>query len=592
MEAAFSPDGHNVAYVRANNIFIKKLRFGTESAITTDGEINKIINGLPDWVYEEEFGFTRAFEWSPDNEDLAYIKFNESEVREFSFPLYKASFPSNDEYNLYPGSYKYKYPKAGEANSRVSVHVFNMRNRTTKKMDVGDVGESYIPCIRYSKSADQLGVVKLNRRQNQLELFMVNPASGVGRVIFTDRNEQFIDESVLKNLQFLDDGKHFVYVGEMDGYNHIHLYGLDGRKIRQVTKGNWDVTDIYGFDAKNKLFYFQAAATSPLKREVYSIRMDGSKQNRLTAKEGTNNADFSSNFSFFINRYSSATSPAMVSVYNASGKQIREIENNSDLKTRLAEYDVAQREFFNFTTSEGITLNGWIVKPLNFDEQTKYPVLMTQYSGPNSQRVLDQWEMGWEQFLASNGYIVVCVDGRGTGGRGEAFRKSTYMKLGKLESDDQIEAARYLGGLSYIDSNRIGIWGWSYGGFMSALCLSRTDLFKVGIAVAPITNWRFYDTAYTERFMRQPKENPSGYDQANPLNLASDLQGRLFLIHGSADDNVHVQNTMEYADKLIQAGKQFDMFIYPNREHSIIGGNSRPHLYNMMFNYLERNLKN
>ncbi len=587
---AFSPDGHNVAYVRDNNIFIKKLRFKTESAITTDGKFNEIINGIPDWVYEEEFGFNRAFEWSPNNEELAFIKFDETEVKEFSINLYKASFPVYDEFSLYPGIYRYKYPKAGESNSKVSVHVFNLRNRTTKKMDVGDVSNAYIPRIKFSQNAEQLGVVKLNRRQNQLELFIVNPASGVGRVIFTDRNDKYIDESVLDNFKFLEDGRHFVYVGELDGYNHIHLFGMDGRKINQVTKGDWDVTDFYGFDLKNKLFYFQAAVVSPLKREIYSIRMDGSRQTLLSSKDGTNRASFSSNFGYFINTHSNANSPSTVSVISSTGKLIRIVEENLDLKNKLGEYELSKKEFFSFTTSEGITLNGWMLKPVSFNSSQKYRVLMTQYSGPNSQRVTDQWEIGWEQFLASKGYIVVCVDGRGTGARGEEFRKSTYMKLGKLESDDQIETAKYLSKLAFVDKNRIAIWGWSYGGFMSALCLSKSDMFKVGIAVAPVTNWRFYDTAYTERFMRLPQENASGYDNNSPINLVSDLKGRLFLIHGSADDNVHLQNVMEYADKLIQAGKQFDMFIYPNRDHSINGGNSRLHLYNMMFSYLEKNL--
>lgn len=589
-EPAFSPDGFNIAYVRDNNIYIKKLRFGTENAITTDGKINEIINGIPDWVYEEEFSFSRAFDWSPNNEELAYIKFNESEVKEYSIPLYKASFPGYDEFLLYPGNYVYKYPKAGGANSKVSVHVFNLRNRTTKTMDVGDLTNAYIPRIRYTTAASQLGVYKFNRHQDQFDLYLVNTASGVGRVIFTDRNERYIDESVLDNLHFMADGKHFVYVGEFDGYNHIHLFGMDGRKIRQVTKGNWDVTDFYGFDAKNSLFYFQAAAVSPLKREVYSIRMDGTKQTRLTKDDGTNSASFSSSFGFFVNYFTNASTPTQVAVYNSVGKLIRSIENNSELKKRVLEYEISSKEFFSFTTSEGLLLNGWMVKPLNFNEQTKYPVLMTQYSGPNSQEVLDQWQIGWEQFLASKGYIVVCVDGRGTAARGEAFRKSTYMKLGELESDDQIETASYLGSLSYVDKSRIAIWGWSYGGFMTALCLSRSDLFKVGIAVAPVTNWRFYDTVYTERYMREPRENASGYDNNSPINLTGNLNGRLFLIHGSADDNVHTQNVMEYADKLIQSGKQFDMFIYPNRDHSIYGGNTRLHLYNMMFNYLEKNL--
>ncbi|MDR2927853.1 MAG: S9 family peptidase [Cytophagaceae bacterium] len=588
--ATFSPDGNNVAYVRDNNIFIKKLRFDTENAITTDGAENTVINGTPDWVYEEEFGLSRAFEWSPNSEELAYIRFDESDVKEYSFPLYKASYPEMEEFALYPGQHHYKYPKAGENNSKVSVHVFNLRNRTTKQMDAGDDAGIYIPRIYWTHLQGQLAIVKMNRRQNQLELYFTNSASGVGKVIFTDRNDRYIAEDVLNNLYFLGDGKHFVYVGEFDGYNHIHLFGVDGRKIRQVTKGKWDVTDFYGFDEKKNLFYFQAAATSPLKREVYSIKMDGTKQTKLLPSDGTNNAIFSNTFSYFINTFSNASTPPQYTVHNSTGKQLRVIEDNAALKSRLAEYNIPAREFFTFATSDGIELNGWMIKPAGFNAATKYPVFMTQYSGPESQQALDRWETGWEQYLAANGYLVVCVDGRGTNARGEEFRKCTYMKLGWLESDDQIETAKYLGSLPYVDARRIAIWGWSYGGFMSALCLSRSDVFKVGIAIAPVTNWRFYDSVYTERFMRQPQENGAGYDQNSPIQLAENLTGRLFLIHSTADDNVHIQNTYEYADRLVQAGKQFDMFIYPNRNHSIYGGNVRLHLYRMLFDYLEKNL--
>ena len=587
---AFSPDGNNVAYVRDNNLFIKKLRFETESPITTDGAMNAIINGVPDWVYEEEFGFSRAFEWLPDSEELAYIKFDESDVREYSFPLYQTSFPSMDEFELYPGQYNYKYPKAGERNSKVSVHVFNLRNRTTKQMDVGNLTDVYIPRIFCTQQSKQLAIVKLNRNQSQLELFLVNSASGVGNVIFTDRNERYVDEDVLDNIRFLEDGKHFVYVGELDGYNHIHLFGIDGRKIRQVTKGEWDITNFYGFDAKKQLFYFQAAAISPLRREIYSIRMDGTRQTRLTTLEGTNNASFSNNYAYYINSFSNASTPPQFTVHNSAGKQLRVLENNEQLKKLLDEYNILPREFFTFKTPEGVELNGWTIKPPKFDSNKKYPVFMTQYSGPNSQQVLDRWEIGWEQYLASNGILVVCVDGRGTGARGEEFRKCTYMKLGRLESDDQIATANYLAKQTYVDASRIAIWGWSYGGFMTALCMSRSDVFKTGIAVAPVTNWRYYNTAYTERFMRTPQENVSGYNLNSPTHLAENLAGRLFLIHSTADDNVHVQNTFEYADKLVQAGKQFDMFVYPNRNHSIYGGDTRKHLYRMMYDYLVRNL--
>ena len=589
-QAEFSPDGNNVAYVRDNNIFIKKLRFGSESPITTDGKENAIINGLPDWVYEEEFGLKNAFKWSPDSEEVAYIKFDESEVKEFTFTLFKGTSPEIEEFSLYPGQHSFKYPKAGEDNSKVSVHVFNVRNRTTKQMDVGVLSDVYIPRIFWTQSPNQLAIVKLNRRQNQLELYLANSSSGVGKVIYTNRNERYIAENVLDNIIFLEDGKHFVYVGEVDGYNHIHLFGTDGRKIRQVTKGEWDVTDFYGFDAKNKLFYFQAAATSPLRREIYSIRMDGTKQTRISPLDGTNNAFFSASFDYFINGFSNASTPPVYTLYNSAGKQVRVVEDNSDLKNKLKEYNVLQREFFKFTTSEGIELNGWMIKPPQFNKNQKYPVFISQYSGPNSQSVLDKWEIGWDQYLAANDIVVVSVDGRGTGARGEEFRKCTYMKLGRFESDDQIEAAEYLAKQSYIDENRIGIWGWSYGGYMSALCLCRSDIFKVGIAVAPVTSWRYYNSAYTERFMRKPEENGGGYNNNSPMFFAENLKGRLFLIHGSADDNVHLQNTMELADKLIQTGKQFDMFIYPNRNHNINSGNSRQHLYQMMFEYLIKNL--
>jgi dipeptidyl-peptidase-4 len=588
--AAFAPNGYSVAYVRDNDLHIKNLRFQTEAAITNDGARDTVINGVPDWVYEEEFAFNRAFEWSPNSEEIAYIKFDERSVKPYQFPLYQASHPTTDSHELYPGTYRYKYPKAGEKNARVSVHVFNVQNRTTKKMDVpGD--DIYIPRIMWTTNPDQLAIVTLNRRQDQLNLYLTNSSSGVARSILTDRNSRYISTDVLDQIVFLEDGKHFVYVAELDGYYHIHLYGMDGIKVNQVTKGNWDVTEYYGFDARNKQFYFQAAAVSPLQREVYSIRMDGSRLARITPQDGTNTAWFSSDFSFYISEYSSKVKPSVYTVFNKAGRQQYVLEDNKALEDLVKGYALPDKEFFTFKTEMGDELNGYIIKPLQMDAAKSYPLLMTQYSGPNSQQVLDKWDMDWEYYLASQGYVVACVDGRGTGARGEDFRKQTYMQLGKLESDDQVAAARYLGALDYVDAERIGIWGWSYGGFMSSLVMSRSDLFKTGIAIAPITDWKFYDTAFTERFMRMPRENPSGYDQFAPLSLADDLHGRLFLIHGTADDNVHVQNAMEYTDRLVQAGKQFDMFIYPNRAHSIIGGNARMHLYQMKFDFLERHLK-
>ena len=590
MAASFSPDGDKVAFVQNNNLYIRKVRFNTVSAITEDGEFNKILNGIPDWVYEEEFSFSKAYEWSPDGKELAYIKFDESKVKEYSFPLYEASHPDNKEYALYPGQYKYKYPKAGEANSVVSVHVFNVKNRKTKTMDIGEETDIYIPRIRWTKQPERLGIIKLNRHQNQLELLIANTASTVCRTVFTDRNKYYVGEDVLDDLQFTDDGKYFIYVGEMDGYNHIYLFTMAGRQVAQVTKGKWDVTDFYGYNPKKKLFYYQSAETSPLRRNVYAISVDGKKKYRLTSGEGTNSANFSKGFKYFINSFSNTTTPTLVTLNKSDGKQIRVLEDNAALKEKVKGYRISPKEFFTFKTSEGIELNGYMVKPVDFDPSKKYPVLMTQYSGPNSQSVKDSWRIGWEQYLAANGYIVACVDPRGTGARGEEFRKCTYMKLGKYESDDQIEAAKYFGSLDYVDASRIGIYGWSYGGFMSALCLSKSNVFKIGIAVAPVTNWRYYDSVYTERYMRKPQENPKGYDENSPIYLAENLQGRLFLIHGTADDNVHFQNSTEYIDRLVQAGKQFDLFIYPNRNHGIYGGNTRIHLYRMKSDYIFNNL--
>ena len=589
--ATFSPNGEMVAFVKDNDLYINKLKFGTIARITKDGEFNKIINGIPDWVYEEEFSYNRAFEWSPNSLELAYVRFDESAVKEFSFPVYKGSHPTNEQHALYPGEYKFKYPKAGKSNSEVSVNVFHVKNRTTKTMKIQDENEYYIPRIRWTHEDGKLGILKLNRLQNQFDLLIANTASGLCKNIFTDRNQYYVAQEVLDNLTFLNDGKHFIYVGEMDGYNHIHLYTMAGMKVRQITKGNWDVMHYYGYDAKKKLIYYQAAEKSPMQREVYAASLDGKKKYKLTQEEGTNNATFSTNFKYFINYYSSTTTPTKVTLHSQNGKLIRTLEDNAEFNETMEAYEISPKEFFSFKTSEGVELNGWMVKPLNFDPSKKYPVLMTQYSGPNSQQVLDRWGIGWEQYLASQGYLVACVDPRGTGARGEEFRKCTYMKLGKLESDDQIEAAKYLGSLDYCDKDRMAIWGWSYGGFMSSSCLSKGNgTFKVGIAVAPVTNWRYYDTVYTERFMRKPQENAKGYDDNSPINMAKDLTGRLFLIHGTADDNVHCQNTLEYVEQLVQAGKQFDMFVYPNRNHGISGGNTRMHLYTMMSEYLKKNL--
>jgi len=590
--ATISPDGTMVAYVKDNNIYVKKYRYDSTSAITTDGKINEIINGAPDWAYEEEFSMLSALEWSRDSKEIAYIRFDESQVKEYSFPLYKASYPEYNEYATYPGTYTYKYPKAGEKNSVVSVKVYNLDSKKTKTMDIGTDVQQYIPRIRWTATPGQLAIYRLNRRQDKLDILLANTASTVCKEMFTDKNQYYVDESVLDNSMFLPDGQTFVYVGEMDGWNHIYVYGTNGIKKAQLTKGEWDVTCLLGYDEKTKTLFYEAARTSPMNRDIYSISIDGKNEKRLSKGDGTSTVEMSSTCKYYIQTYSDVNTPQTYTVNDAlTGKVIRTIEDNKELKYAINNiYIFHKKEFFSFTNPDGVKLNGWMVKPANFDENKKYPILMYQYSGPSSQEVLNRWGVDWEQVLASEGYIIACVDGRGTGCRGEEFKKCTYRKLGHYESDDQIAAAQYLGQLPYVDSERIGIWGWSFGGFMTSLCLCRSNIFKMGIAVAPVTNWRFYDTIYTERFMRTPEENSSGYDSNSPLELAANLQGKLFLIHGTADDNVHYQNQMEFVDALIRNGKQFDMFTYPNKNHSIYGGTTRMHLYTLMLNYVKKNL--
>ncbi len=581
MIPTFSPDGRMCAYVRDNNIWLRKFDYDTEVQVTKDGELNKILNGITDWVYEEEFAVTNLMAWSPDSEYLAYVRFDESEVPEYSMQMYGDG--------LYPGYYNYKYPKAGQKNSKVSVHSYSIETKDIKTLKVPGDGDIYIPRIVFTNNPDQLAVMTLNRWQNAFNMYYINPKSGVSRLVLREDNKSYIDSDLMTSIQFMKDG--FVYVSEQDGYNHIYLYSPTGVMQRQVTKGNWDVTKFLGIDEATKTVYYQSAEESPIRRSVYKIDAKGAKT-KLSTEEGTNNATFSDNFAYYVNNYSNANTPAKITVNETKTKKtLRVLQDNMALKNKLSEYSFARKEFMTVHTASGYDLNAWIVKPANFDSSKKYPVMMTQYSGPNSQQVLDQYSFDWEYYLASKGIVVVCVDGRGTGARGEAFRKCTYLRMGDIESHDQVEAAQALGKLPYIDKNRMSIWGWSFGGYNTLMALSiGNGTFKVGIAVAPPTDWKYYDSVYTERFMRTPNENFEGYAATSPLRKAKDLQGKLLLIHGTADDNVHFMQTMEYAEALVQAGKQFDMHVYKDRNHSIIGGNTRYHLYTKMSNYLFDNL--
>ena len=581
MIPTFSPDGRMCAFVRDNNIWIRKFDYDTEVQVTKDGELNKILNGITDWVYEEEFSVTNLMAWSPDSEYLAYVRFDESEVPEYSMQVY------GDGY--YPSYYKFKYPKAGEKNSKVSLHAYCVQTRDTKTLKVPVDGDSYIPRITFTKNADQLAVMTLNRQQNIFNMYFVNPKSGVSRLILRDENKCYVDSEWLTSIHFLKDG--FTYVSEQDGYAHIYLYSPTGVMQRQVTKGNWDVTRFIGIDEKTKTVYYESAEESPTQRAVYKIDAKGVKV-KLSKSVGTNSASFSADYAYYVNRYSNANTPVRITVNETkTGKELRVLQDNAALRERLKEYRFAPKEFMTVHTASDYEFNAWMIKPANFDPSKKYPVMMTQYSGPNSQRVLDSYSFGWEYYLASKGIIVVCVDGRGTGARGEAFRKCTYMRMGELESRDQVEAAQALGELPYIDKNRIAIWGWSFGGYNTLMALTvGNGTFKVGIAVAPPTDWRFYDTVYTERFMRTPQENFEGYNATSPLLRAKELKGKLLLIHGTADDNVHFMQSLEYAEALVQAGIQFDMHVYKDRNHGISGGNTSYHLYTKMSNYLFDNL--
>jgi dipeptidyl-peptidase-4 len=581
MIPTFSPDGRMCAFVRDHNIWIKKFDFDTEVQVTRDGETNRVRNGITDWVYEEEFSVTNLMAWSPDSEILAFVRFDESEVPEFSMQVYGQG--------TYPGYEQFKYPKAGEPNSRVTLHAYNVATKDVRRLEAPIDAESYIPRIVFTTQPDQLAVMTLNRHQNIFNMYYANPRSGVFRLILREENERYVDSDWLHSIRFYKNG--FTCISEKDGYAHIYLHTPTGILQQQLTQGPWDVSQFYGYDEATQTVYYQSAEESPLRRSVYAINAKGAKT-RLSTAEGTNEAAFSTNFAYYVNHHSTLSEPVRITVHETrSKKQLRVLQDNAALRQRLAAYRLPQKEFTRIHTAAGFDLNAWILKPDDFDESKKYPILMLQYSGPNSQQVTDSYTFGWEYYLAAKGYIVVSVDGRGTGARGEDFRKCTYLRMGELESKDQAEAARELGKLPYVDAGRIGIWGWSFGGYNTLMALSTGNgVFKAGIAVAPPTDWRFYDTVYTERYMRTPQENPGGYTATSPIRLAGNLEGKLLLVHGTADDNVHFHQTLEYAEALVQAGKQFEMQIYKDRNHSIAGGNTRYHLYTRMATFLFENL--
>ncbi|WP_291285836.1 S9 family peptidase [Flavobacterium sp.] len=583
-EPTFSPDGTKIAYAKENNLYVYDLASKKTTAVTTDGKKNAIINGITDWVYEEEFSFVRAFDWSKDSKKLAYIRFDESAVPEFSMSIFQK--------DLYPTIETFKYPKAGEKNSVVSLHIYDAVSNTGKKVDLGNYNDFYIARLQWTNDNNVLSAQVLNRHQDNLDLLFVDGTTAAAKVVLNEKDKAYVD--VTDNLTFLKDNS-FIWTSEKDGFNHIYVYDKNGKLKNQVTKGNWEVTSYYGFDEKNKTVFYQSTENGSINRDIYRIALDGKNKVRLSKNTGTSSATFSPNFQFFINTFSSNLQPTTYTLNEAkTGKEIQVIENNKELSSKLAAYNLPAKEFFVLKTAKGNELNAWILKPKDFDPSKKYPVFMYQYSGPGSQQVNNDWNNSddyWFVSLTQQGYIVACVDGRGTGFKGADFKKVTQKELGKYEVEDQIDAAKVIGAYPYVDVTRIGIFGWSYGGFMASNCIFQgNDVFKMAIAVAPVTNWRFYDSVYTERYMQTPQENASGYDQNSPINHVDKLKGKFLLIHGSADDNVHVQNSMQMMEALIQANKQFDSQIYPDKNHGIYGGKTRIQLYNKMTNFIKENL--
>lgn len=591
----FSPDGTMIAFVRENNIFLIKLLYdNAESQVTKDGKKNEVINGIPDWVNEEEFGHSRAMVFTADSKQLVWVRYDERAVCQYSMPLYKGLKPERNEFTEYPGAYTYKYPIAGADNSKCSVWSFDIASRQTRQLQVPLDTDGYIPRLKSTHEAQKVLVMTMNRHQDCLRVYTANPLSTVCQLLIEDKTPKYIKEDCVENMKVTS--KYILLPSERDGWMHLYLYNMNGQLLRQVDHGDYEVSEVYGVDDQTGNVYYASHQYGATDQRVFMTQANG-KTTCLTNKAGWSSAVFSSNYQSFIHVWSNLNTPPVVTLCNNSGKAITTLVDNKELREQLAKEQIGSRELFTMTTADGITLNGWMVKPANFDATKRYPVIMYQYSGPGSQQVKDAWNIGMnsqgailEQYLCQQGFLCVCVDGRGTGGRGADFEKCTYLRLGDLESHDQVEAALWLGKQSYVDKDRIAIWGWSYGGFNTLMSMSEgRPVFRAGVAIAPVTSWRFYDSIYTERFMRTPKENPTGYDDC-PISRASQLNGALLLCHGSADDNVHLRNTAEYTEVLVQADKDFRQLVYTNRNHSIFGGNTRNHLFRQCVKFLKEEL--
>jgi dipeptidyl-peptidase 4 len=585
--ATFSPDGSKIAFVRSNNLFYVMLPEMAEVQITDDGKFNSIINGTTDWVYEEEFGFVDGFYWSPDSKKIAYYRFNETDVKEYNMQVWGKK--------AYPVDYKFKYPKAGEANSTVDILIYDLNTTAKVKADIGTEKDIYIPRVKWTNNPSLLSIRKLNRLQNAQDILHVDAATGHSEVIVAEKTDTYIDVEYVDDLVYLSDNKHFIYTSEANGFKHMFLYTMGGEKVRQITSGAFEVINFLGVDEQTKKLFYISTEPSPLERQFYSIQLDGKKKTRLSQGPGTHSINMSNDFQFFIDHYNNGSRPTVASLYQTRGnKLIKDLEKNIELGNKLADYGIVAKEFFSFKTSNNDELHGYFLKPANFIGGKKYPVVFYQYGGPGSQNTSNAWagsHFYFHQMLTQSGYIVAVIDPRGTGGKGEEFKKSTYKQLGKFELEDIIESAKYLRTLPFVDGERLALWGWSYGGYTTALAMTKgAGTFKVGIAVSPVTNWRFYDTVYTERYLQTPQLNAEGYDENSPLTYVDKLQGKFLLIHGTGDDNVHFQNTVLFQNALIHAGKQFQSFYYPDKNHGIPGPKTRFHLYTQIFEFIQANL--
>lgn len=584
--ATISPDNSKVAFTRDNNLFYVDISSGREVSVTTDGKFNSVINGSSDWVYEEELYITKAFEWSPDSKKIAFYRFDESNVRKYNMQVW------NDG-ALYPEDYIYKYPKAGEENSIIEIYSYEVETTNKTRLDIGSDTDIYIPRIYWTRNASTLAIQRLNRLQNQLDILHADVSSGRSDVVLTDKSETYIDFTFCDDLTFLDNGKQFLFSSEMDGYKHFYLYNTDGSLVNQITKGSYEALEMVGLDQKRGILYYTSTEDSPLEQHLYSISLSGKSKRKLSGQEGHHRINMSDDCSYYMDYFSNSSEPLVVSLYQTRGNEkIKVMEENEGLKKKLEEYNFVDKEFFTLQNDNGDELNAYFLKPNDFDESKKYPLLIYQYSGPGSLNVYKRWggsHFALHQYFAQNGYIVAVVDSRGTGNRGEAWKKVTYRQLGKYETEDLISAAKTLGSYDYIDKDRIGIWGWSYGGYMSSLAIMKgSDVFKTAVAVAPVTTWRYYDTIYTERYLQRPQDNPEGYDENSPIRHVNKLKGNYLLIHGTGDDNVHFQNAVALQNELLNAGKYFNSFYYPDRPHGM--GNRRPHLYQMMVDYFMEKL--